>query len=87
MAANEITAAARELTQVLTADVVLRHESNEVNTRNNRGFAIYRGTVVEIVRKCRLTSLIRHSLVNNEYTFEKVTTEELKGYDHPVRSN
>lgn len=84
MAATELHAAPALVVAEMTADVTTKHEINFVNVRNNRGFAMVDGKVVEVVRKCHKNSRVRKALDCNGPT-HTLPTRHLLGYVHPER--
>lgn len=84
MATTELHPAPALVVAEMTADVATKHETNFVNVRNNRGFAMVDGKVVEVVRKCSKTSRVRKALDSNGPT-HTIPTRHLIGYIHPER--
>jgi hypothetical protein len=75
----------REIVSDLVEEVTFRHEPNDLNVRNNRGFALYNGRLVEIVRRGLKNTRVRYSLDDNGQTL-LVPTAELEGYTHPTQA-
>lgn len=79
---TEVVATPKDVVLNLIEDVALRHEPNQVNIKNNRGFALLSGAVVEVVRRGKTSTRIRKNLEGNTDT-ELVSTADLAGYTHP----
>lgn len=66
-------------------EYTLRHfTGNQVNTLNNRAFAVHKGKVLEVVRRGEKNTRVRDSLDRNTDSY-LVPTSELEDYYHVDR--